>query len=180
MSEHAGNRLSKDENVDIFKKMANCVTLRLRNINAHRLFGQGVWLIQAKSAEQLRKFDVSRAVYVPMTSLSMFFFDSSLFRERINPEKEMLVAATYIVPEGDTLSYIWTKATFPSAPIKTPVKQTVLSPKEDVKVSRDTQKDTRKPKVNIPRTIVPTLRSPTTSSTKKVSNSKYKGKRSTK
>jgi len=85
----------------------------MSNIGAHKLFGQGVWLMQARSAAQLRSMDGSRSVYIPMSSLGMFFNDSVIVNEKIDPTREMLLAATYIVSGDNTLSYIWTKASIP-------------------------------------------------------------------
>lgn len=110
--------------------MANSRVLRERNAHAYKLFGQGVWLLQAKSASLLKKTDPSRAVYVPMGSLSMFFTNQALMQEKINPSKEMLIAFTYVVPEEGTLSYMWTKAFVKeesnpqSSPAPAPVKST--------------------------------------------------------
>lgn len=139
------SRLSKDETLDIFRKMANSRVLRLRNVESHKLFGQGVWLIQAKSAAQLRVFNVDRAIYVPMASLPMFFSNPAIMKEKIDPSKEMLIAATYIVTGENSLSYIWTKVI---APVK---KQPVQLPSPtQVVVERAPVLTTPTPRVNIP------------------------------
>lgn len=149
------SRLSKDETLDIFRKMANSRVLRLRNVESHKLFGQGVWLIQAKSAAQLRVFNVDRAIYVPMASLPMFFSNPAIMKEKIDPSKEMLIAATYIVTGENSLSYIWTKVIAPegsstkkTAPVK---KQPVQLPSPtQVVVERAPVLTTPTPRVNIP------------------------------
>ena len=112
-SEHtkeSSSRLTNDETTAIFRSMANSKVLRERNALAYKLFGQGVWLLQAKSAPLLKRTDPSKAIYVPMGSLSMFFTNQALMQEKINPSKEMLVAFVYVVPNEGTLAYMWTKA----------------------------------------------------------------------
>lgn len=149
-------RLSKDETLSIFRKMANSRVLRLKNVESHKLFGQGVWLIQAKSAAHLRVFNVDKAIYVPMASLSMFFSNPAILKEEIDPAREMLIAATYIVAGENSLSYIWTKVTAPegsSTKSVQPVRKQPVQVPPPKQVIVDKTPTTITPRVNIPSAI---------------------------
>lgn len=103
------SHLTSDESKKLLEKMANSIDIQSKNINAYKLFGQGVWLLQGRSSLDLIKMDVSKAVYIPMSSLSMFFTNQSIYLEKIDPSREMLIAATHINLESKSISHIWTK-----------------------------------------------------------------------
>lgn len=158
-------RLTKDETIEIFQKMVNCKALRLRNISAHQLFGPGVWLLQAKSASSLKVFDPAKAVYVPYASLPMFFVDKSLLQERIDPTKEILVAATYIISGENTLSYIWTKGSVNDNNSTNSTSKKEVPKSNRVQSSSDEKatSSTNSPRVNIPQVAtVNSIRKPST------------------
>lgn len=141
-------RLNKEETMSIFRNMANSQHLRSRNALAYKVFGQGIWLIQGKSASQVKQIDPAKAVYVPMASLPMFFTNQSLFQEKINASKEMLVAITYVVPGDNSLAYFWTKAVFAEDTIvpKQPPRQKVSTvPTPRVNVPSVVTANTKKP-----------------------------------
>lgn len=119
-----GERLTKDETAELFRRMANTATLRLRNVRAYELFGMGAWVLQARSATQLKTLDPGRAVYVPMASLPMFLSDATLYGERVDPRSQMILVCTYMVSGENTLSYVWTKASFPVSPTVSPTNET--------------------------------------------------------
>ena len=153
VSNSSNSRLSRDETMDIFRKMANSKPLRIRNVDAYKLFGQGVWLIQAKSAAQLKNFDGSRSIYVPMTSLGMFFVNPVIMKEKIDPTREILLAATYLIPGDNTLSYIWTKATISQDTQPVMKKELVPVSKVTIPISPTPVQPVKHPRVNLPSVV---------------------------
>ncbi len=112
------SKLTREECTSLFKQMADCRELALRQKELYRVLGQGVWLMHGSTGDQLKVMKPSMAIYVPMASIPMFFLSQSLLDEKVDPMKEMLLALHYGI--GGQGAYLWAKVTVSTTPPKQP------------------------------------------------------------
>jgi hypothetical protein len=123
-------RLSKNEEMSILQSMGDDTVLRSKYLPAHQLFGPGIWILQAKSSSSLKSMKPSRAIYVPLSSVDMFFTDDKLVNSKIDPNTSMLVGIIYGVPEENVSPYACAciKITPPQPPKTTNTKKNRIVP----------------------------------------------------
>lgn len=113
--------------INAFKLIASSKNVQTRHPYLSGLYGAGIWLLYANSIQSLAEMDGSKAIYVPITSISMFFNDSTILLEKINTSKEMIVAVVCLYPKEGVTRHFWTKVTIPANTAKPSVKQDVQS-----------------------------------------------------
>lgn len=106
--------LSALETKAILESIGRSPYLLSKYQSLHTILGSGIWIIKANSALELKNMKVENAVYIPLTSVYMFFNDQVLANMKIDPAKQMLVGLIYTIPlkTGPSIKYAYTSISF--------------------------------------------------------------------
>lgn len=95
--------------IDSVKAKKICVDIAVAKIGSfkkeYELYGKGFWLLYGKNNKDIENVDPSKAVFVPLRSMNMFFDDKGIHEEvsNINMENQLytLIFYDYIHVDDD-------------------------------------------------------------------------------